>query len=204
MARVQNLDSIQSGSHESCDPLACTETAGMREHGKPTSAMDQRDCINHRELILGDKRRPSVAEKLIEGFAQIAGPTARDNSTRDVWATNSSAGGFLEDCLHCYSDAELIESLHDPRGAVDAHLAERDQLVLELHYIGEMEAEDVRLDHSFDSTELDSIDESNADFARGCTGFNESRHRVVIGERERLETHCFCGARDVGGRARPI
>src|SRR5205085_5858118 len=119
-------------------------------------------------------------------FAQVAGPTARDHSSRNVRATNRSPGGFLEDRLHRYGDAELIESLHDPHGAIDAHLAERDQLVLELRNIGKMEAEDVRLDRSFDGTQLDAIDESNTDFARGCTGFSKPRHRVVIGERERL------------------
>ena len=176
----------------------------MREHRQPARAMDQPDRIDDREAVLADVRGPAVAEIAIEGIAEIHRPPLGDHGARDVRAADGATSGLLENGAELDANTELVEALHDTRGSRATHLAELDELRFHFACVAQVQSENVCFHIALDRAQLHAGDHANVELGAHASGFRDPVERVVIGERDRRETHALRFADDVRGCARAI
>jgi hypothetical protein len=121
-----------------------------------------------------------------------------------VRASDGTAGGLLEHRVELDAHAKLVQSLHDPRRARTAHLAQGNELRLHLPRIGQVETENVRLDVILDRAELDARNDANAELEASGNSFGDTIESIVIGERDCLQADALRFTNDICRRPRPI
>src|SRR3954470_15053660 len=102
----------------------------MREDREPTSPVDQANRVRNREAFLRYVCWTTVAEVAIEGVAKIDCPALGDHGASDMRPTNCTARRLLEDSLESDSHTEIVEALHDARGARATHVSEPEEFRL--------------------------------------------------------------------------
>ena len=71
---MTNLDTIQSNRGERLDSGTSAGAARVRENGQSARRMDHRDRVPHRQALLRDECRATIAEVPVEGIAEIGRP----------------------------------------------------------------------------------------------------------------------------------
>lgn len=204
VARMQYLDSIETVGYERREPLARSNGPRVRQYGQSARAVNETDRIRQRQPLFRDERRLAISQPALERFAKINGESGRDHRTRHVRPTHSSAGGLLQHRVEGDRNSQRIEPLDDPGRASNAHLAQRNEAMLELGKLAQMKTEDMSFDGAFDGAELDATDHPNTESRARSRGVSEARDSVVIREREGDQTSRASGDDHVGRRARPV
>src|SRR5262249_30862263 len=149
-------------------------------------------------------RRTSVAQIAVERISQIDRPALGDHRACDVWASDRTARRLLENRGELDAYSELVQAYDDALGARATHVAKRHETRLERPRIGQVQAEDVRLNIVLDGTQLDARHHANAELGTGRQGFADPIEGVVIGERDRAQSNTLGLEHDITRRARAV
>ena len=200
MSGMPHLETIEAGFHQRLHPAPVSIGAWMRQKRETPRAMDQRDCVGDADAVLGHKRRTIGTEVAIESVAKIHGPPVCNQHSRDVRPTDRTTGCLVEHGVERDRNAEPVQRFDDALGAGAACGAEHRQLSLELFESGEVQAQHVHFAVAFDGTELHARNDSDSESFTCLTSLGDAGERIVIGERDRLETGSLCRLDDAGRR----
>src|SRR5262249_31991061 len=123
---------------------------------------------------------------------------------RDVRTPDRATGRLLENRGELDANTELVEALHDALGAIASHVPESAERRFQLARVRQVQTENVRLDITFDGTQLHAGHDSHAKHEAGLRRVANSGNRVMIRQRDRRQTGAFGGGNDVGRRTRTV
>ena len=201
---MQHLETIESQGRERGDALPRGERSRVRKDRDPAGAMDDGDGVAERQLVFGHVRRATVPEIPLECLLEVRDETLGDNGARYVRPPHRSSSSVLEHVLHRDGHAERVESLDHGRGTRNPHLAEIDEMSLQLTHLAEMQSQYVRLHVVLDRTQLDPRDDAQREPLTRIPRWLNARDRIVIGQGDGGESRAGGRGDDFSGRARSV
>src|SRR5687767_9404486 len=149
--------------------------------------MRQGDRVLDLQPLLGDICRPARGEISVECFAVVAGGSEADYCPRNVRPAYRAARGLRQYGLVSHGDAKLVQQADDALSSQLAGAPEHRQTRLDGVGAGDVQRQDVNLVRAVVRTELDSPNHAKSNFISGGDRLGDARHRIVVGESDRIE-----------------
>jgi hypothetical protein len=204
VARMSDLDTIESLLGERLDPLAGAAMAWMGNDSDTACLVDESNRVGGGESILGDECRSARAEISAKCVTCIDCPALGDECPGDMRPTDCRATGLVEHGLEGDAHAVNVEQFDDLHRAVAPHLAEIGKARLYQCRVGDMKAEDVGLEVILDGAQLHSGDDPDTEILTCCAGFSQAVDGIMVGQGKRRKSYPAGGANDFSGGQRSI
>lgn len=193
---VPYLDAVETEGNERLEFLAPPFGSGVRPDDNRSSRVCESDRIRDLQPSFGNETRPAGTEVAVECLAGALYVAAANQRSRNMRTTDGAASSLFHHCLELDVHSELAKSFDNSLCADLAAVAKDRQLGLHQVGSGNVECQQVNLTRTIMSTELDTRYHPNPERFGSELRFAHTPHRVVIGERNCLETGCAGGLDD--------
>ena len=185
VARMLNLDSVESGRHERLQTLPAPTVLRVRPDCNRAGLVRDRNRIADGERIFGHERAPIGAEVPHECLTEVWDDAARNQGARYVWPADGAAVRLLKNFIERERNSERVQLLHDFLCSDVARRPKLRQSLLQNVKVGEVEREQMYFAVIVECAQLYPGNQTDARPVCRQSGRADAVYRVVISERQR-------------------